>query len=129
MFLKFCDPQPQLLEILDILDKFRQLSGLKTNVSKTKYALFGNAIDSQNISNETKVTCETEPFRLLGIYLNGNLDRLDINWEKAIKSIKTEIGIWSSTKLSTTAKVNITKTCLLSKITHIATIPPSPNQV
>ena len=127
MFLKFCDPQTQLLEILDILDKFRQLSGLKTNVSKTKYALFGNAIDSPNISNETQVTCETDTLRLLGIYLNGNLDHLDINWEKAIKSIKTELGMWSSTRLSTTAKVNITKTCLLSKITHIATILPLPS--
>ena len=58
--------------------------------------------------------------------MNGNLDSLDINWEKAIKSIKTEIGIWSSTKLSTTAKVNINKAYLLSKITHIATILPLP---
>ena len=126
MFLKFCNPQTQLLEILNILENFRQLSGLKTNVSKTKYALFGNAIDSPEISKETRVTCETEPYRLLGIYLNGNVDNLDINWEKAIKAIKTEIGIWSSTELSTTAKVNITKACLLSKITHIATILPLP---
>ena len=126
MFIKFCDQQSQLLEILDILEKFRQLSGLKTNVSKTKYALFGNAVDSPDISKETQVTCETEPFRLLGIYLNGNLDKLDINWERAIKSIKTKIGIWSSTKLSTTAQINITKACLLSKITHISTILPLP---
>ena len=127
MFLKFCNPQAQLLEVLEILEKFRSLSGLKTNVSKTKYALFGNAVDSIEITEKTKITCEKEPFRLLGIYLNGNLDCLDINWERAIKSIKAEIGMWSSTKLSTTAKVNITKTCLLSKITHISTILPLPN--
>ena len=126
MFLKFCNPQTQLLEILNILEKFRKLSGLRTNVSKTKYALFGNAIDSPDISSNTKITCETEPFRLLGIYLNGNLDKLDINWEKAIKAIKTEIGLWSTMKLTTTAKINITKTCLLSKITHFATILPLP---
>ena len=103
------------------------LSGLKTNVSKTKYTLFGNAIDNPDITKETKITCESEPFRLLRIYLNGNLDNLDINWEKAIKSIKTEIGMWSSTKLSTTANINITKACLLSKIIRIATILPLPN--
>ena len=104
LFMKFCNPKSQLLEALDILERFRQLSGLKTNVSKTKYALFGNAVDSPNISKKTKITCETDPFRLLGIYLNGNINALDMNWEKAKKDIKTEIGIWCSTKLSTTPR-------------------------
>ena len=89
--MKFCNPESQLLEALDILERFRQLSGLKTNVSKTKYDLFGNAVDSPNISRETKITCETDPFRLLGIFLNGNLDALDINWERAIKAIKLRL--------------------------------------
>ena len=105
MFLKFCDPQTQLLEILNILNNFRQLSGLKTNVSKTKYALFANAIDSPDISKETRVTCETKPFRLLGIYLNGNLDSLDINWEKAIKAIKTETVSYTHLTLPTILRV------------------------
>ena len=102
--------------------------GLKTNVLKTKYALFGNAEDLPEIEAKTGFSLEPNPFRLLGIYLTGNLDKLDVNWEKAIKAMKTEIGAWSTMKLTTTAKVNITKTCLLSKFTHIATILPLPSK-
>ena len=40
--------------------------------------------------------------------------------------MRSEIGAWSILKLSNTAKVNITKACLLSKFTHIATILPLP---
>ena len=126
LFIKHLHPEAQLTEILRILAEFRTLSGLKTNVLKTKYALFGNAVDSPLITATTGITIETAPFRLLGIYLNGNLDSLQLNWDKAIKAMRTEIGIWSTLKLSSTAKVNITKACLLSKFTHIATILPLP---
>ena len=50
LFIKYSHPEVQLAEILRILNKFRELSGLKTNVLKTKYALFGNAIDSPEIT-------------------------------------------------------------------------------
>ena len=126
VFIKYFHPEAQLSEILKILTKFRTLSGLTTNVLKTKYALFGNAIDSPQITPLTGFTLEDAPFRLLGIYLTGKLDKLELNWEKAIKAMRSEIGAWSTLKLTHTAKVNITKTCLLSKFTHIATILPLP---
>ena len=53
LFIGYCNPQTQLLEILAILENFRKLSGLKTNVSKTKYTHFGNAVDSLDISKDT----------------------------------------------------------------------------
>ena len=126
LFIEYFHPEAQLSEILRILTKFRNLSGLKTNVLKTKYALFGNAIDSPQITPLTGFTLEDAPFRLLGIYLTGKLDKLELNWDKAIKAMRSEIGAWSTLKLTHTAKVNITKTCLLSKFNHIATILPLP---
>ena len=104
------------------------LSGLTTNVSKTKYALFGNAPDDQQITPTTGITIENSPFRLLGITLTGDLKHLDINWHKAIKAVRQEIFQWSTIRLTTTAKVNITKTCLLSKFTHLATALPLPKK-
>ena len=81
-------------EILNILVQFQGLSGLQTNVLKTKYALFGNAVNDPGIETTTGFSLELDPFRLLGIYLTGDLHKLDINWKKAIKAIKTKIGIW-----------------------------------
>ena len=126
--MRYLNPTTQLTSILNILTQFQNLSGLQTNVLKTKYALFGHAINDPEIENITGFSLEPNPFRLLGIYLTGNLDNLDINWQKAIKAIKTEIGVWSTTKLPTTAKLSITKTCLLSKLTRIASILPLPKK-
>merc|ERR1712081_66496 len=114
--------------ILDILNRFKELSGLTTNVSKTKYALFGNAPDNLQITPTTGFTTENSHFRLLGITLTGDLKHLDINWLNAIKAVRLEIFQWSTIRLTTTAKVNVTKTCLLSKFTHLATALPLPNK-
>ena len=79
LFLAYNHPTQQLTHILDILDKFKALSGLTTNVSKTKYALFGNAPDNLQITPNTGFTIERSPFRLLGITLTRDLEHLDIN--------------------------------------------------
>ena len=91
--------------MLNILTQFQELSGLHTNVTKTKYALFGNAKDDCQIQANTGFALDPDPFRLLGVYMTGNLDKLEMNWQKAIQAIRTEIGIWSTIKPSTTAKV------------------------
>ena len=128
IFLKFLNPSTQLSNILEILTQFQKLSGLKTNVAKTKYALFGHAQNDLQIQTLTGFSIEPKPFRLLGVYMTGNLDQLELNWKKAINAVRTEIGMWSTIKLSTTAKVNITKICLLSKFTHFASILPLPSK-
>merc|ERR1711954_435508 len=112
-FLAYNHPTQQLIHILDILDKFKALSGFTTNVSKTKYALFGNAPDNLQITPTTGFTIENSCFRLLGITLTGDLKHLDINWHKAVKAVRLDIFQWSIIRLTTTAKVNVTKTCLL----------------
>ena len=74
-----CSIKLILTHILDILNTFKALPGLTTNVSKTKYALFGNAPDILQITPTTGITIENSPFRLLGITLTGDLKHLDIN--------------------------------------------------
>merc|ERR1711954_285664 len=101
-------PTQQLSHILHILDNFKTLSGLTTNVSKTKYALFGNAPNNQQITPTTGFTIERYPFKLLEITLTGDLEHLDINWSKAVKAVRHEIFQWSTIRLTTTATVNIT---------------------
>merc|ERR1711954_599809 len=115
LFLAYNHPTQQFTHILDILNKFKALSGLTTNVSKTRYALFGNPPDNLQITPTTGFTIGNSPFRLLGITLTGDLKHSDINWLKAIKAVRQDILQWSTIRLTTTAKVNITKTCLLSK--------------
>ena len=49
LFLKYLNPTTQLTNILNILNRFQALFGLQTNVLKTKFALFGNAINDPEI--------------------------------------------------------------------------------
>merc|ERR1712082_490658 len=69
LFLAYNHPTQQLSHILHILDNFKKLSGLSTNVSKTKYALFRNAPDNLLTTPTTGFTIEPSTFRLLGITL------------------------------------------------------------
>ena len=116
----------QIKTIVATMAKFKEFSGLAINVSKTKYALFGNAQNPPEITPLTKISLEDKPFRLLGIYFTGTLNELDINWNRAIANARQEIYEWNSINPTTTGRVNIAKACIMSKFTHIAAILPNP---
>jgi len=126
LFIQSPNAIPQLQEILKIMEQFQQISGLEINVDKTKYALFGNAQNDPNITLQTALKLENDPFRLLGIHLTGNLDQLEINWTMALKSAKAEIVAWNLKRSTPHGKANIVKSNVLSKFTHIAMALPTP---
>ena len=121
-------PKQKLFHIFKILRKIKTISGLTSNISKTKYALFGHTPDDHTITPSTGISIEKTRFHLLGITLNGDLKNIYIKCHNAIKAVRTEIFQWLTIKLTAYAKVNITKTCLLSKFTHIATTLPLPKK-
>ena len=94
IFIKYTNPTTQINAILKIMTEFKKLSGLSINVSKTKYALFGNAKDCPSITQNTLVEREKKPFRLLGIILTGDLNELQINWDKTLDSARLEAYQW-----------------------------------
>ena len=127
LYINNTNPTSQLTEILTIMKQFEEISGLQINVDKTKYALFGQAQDDPLITATTGLKQEKLPFRLLGIHLSGNLDKLDTNWDNALESAKTEIAAWSSKQTTPHGKANIIKSNVLSKFTHLAmALPPPP---
>ena len=106
-FIKYTNPTSQINAILNIMTEFKKLSGLSINVSKTRYALFGNAIDCPSITQHTLVEKENKPFRLLGIILTGDLNELQINWDKTLDKARLEAYQWIPLNPSTTAKVKV----------------------
>ena len=59
IFMKYMNPTKQINSILNIMQEFKPLSGLSINVSKTKYALLGNAKDCPSITQNTLVKKRT----------------------------------------------------------------------
>ena len=53
---------------------------------------------------------------------------MDENYDKALKSMRTELFRWTRKRLSIQGKVNVIKTYALSKFTHIAAILPNPGK-
>ena len=95
-------------------------------MDKTKYALFGQAQNDPLITPATGLKQEENHFRLPGIQLSGDLDRLEINWNTALDSAKLEIAAWSSKQTTPQGKANIIKSNVLSKFTHLAMALPTP---
>ena len=157
--------EQQITQLLNIFKDFQEISGLKININKTKYVLFGtNGTNSSKPKNgknpiKQKTTNRTNPnilsyttqeqstngtnpklnipidpeeeehFKLLGIYLNANLEELEHNWLKALSSTRKEAFRWAPIRTTYFGRANIARTCLIAKFTHIAAVipPPKPN--
>ena len=102
--------------LFELLDRFRNISGLKINCSKTE----GMWIGSLKI-----------PIKALGVYFThvqkllkkkNSIERLD--------SIKTLIiSIWSFRGLSIYGKVTIIKSFLIPKFIYVCWLLPTPKEI
>ena len=113
-------------KLLEIFLEFKAISGLTINIGKTKYVTFGSRTKHIQPSNSPFEKLKEDHFKLLGIKLNPSLTKLDINWSDALDKARKEIFRWKDTKTSVFGRINIIKTCVLSKFNHIATIIPQP---
>ena len=123
----FLEPTSQnLLNIINILKTFFQVSGLKVSASKSKAVWFGSR------SGSTEVLCPylglqwAHNFELLGIKFDSNLEHMHINFTEKIEKIERVLKNWSFRYLTPFGKVTIVKTFGLSKLSHVALIMPNP---
>ena len=110
-------------------ERFKRISGLTINIGKTKYVMFGPTRKHLQPTNTPFEKLKSKSsFKLLGIKLNPDLENLDINWRDAIDKARKETFRWKGIKTSVFGRVNIVKTCILSKFNHIAAIVPQPSK-
>ena len=80
------EPKHRILrKIVEILDKFKEISGLNISVSKTKAVWFG-----QNWNSDEKLCPDLQlkwvkNFKLLGINFNNNLNDIEQNFANKIE--------------------------------------------
>ena len=126
IFLSLQNIEFQLQNLHQIFLEFKTLSGLTTNVGKTKYVIIGNP-PLHMFPSLNPFSLDTDPyFRLLGINLNPQLTNLDQNWLDALSDARKESFAWAKVDTTIFGRVNIARTSLLSKFTHIAAILPPP---
>ena len=93
----FLDGSKQSLEeILQELETFADISGLKTNFDKTQVVWIGaKKYSTDSIKTRWKLSWGTTQFKLLGVIFNVDLDKIvDINYKDKIAQVKNLIKIW-----------------------------------
>ena len=67
-----------------------------------------------------------QKFTLLGVEIDNKLKKLDENFKKRAKKIKTKIILWRKYNLSTVGNLSISKTFLISQLGYLLSMLECP---
>ena len=125
----FLSPNSEnLRQVINILDNFYNLSGLKISISKTKAVWFGKDYNSnQKLCPDINLNW-CKQFTLLGINFDNNLDDIEINFFNTVRKMEKIISNWFYRYLTPYGKVTVIKTLGLSMLSHVALIIPNPSK-
>ena len=115
-------------KIVEILESFHKISGLKISVSKTKAVWFGS-----NYNSNYKLCPELElnwvkNFKLLGLNFDNNLESMESNFSDKLREIEKMLACWLYRYITPYGKITIIKSLALSKLSHVALIIPNPSK-
>ena len=112
----------------ELLDRFRSISGLKINCSKTEGMWIGSLKESKE--EHFGIKRPKIPIKALGVYFTYDQKLLkEKNFIERLDSIKKLINIWSSRGLSIYGKVTIIKSFLIPKFVYVCSLLPTPKEI
>jgi hypothetical protein len=117
-------------KIVELLEQFYAISGLKTNIEKTIAYRLGKNQDLDIPENHLDLHWGKFPINLLGITISKDKDVLKTeNFTKRIENIESLTRIWSSRNLSMKGKLTIINTLLIPKLIYPCTILDVPADI
>ena len=114
--------------VINILNSFFRISGLKVSPSKTKAVWFGSRYGSNEILCPDLGLKWVQKFTLLGIQFDGGLEGMEKNFNDKIDKMEKLFGNWSFRYLTPFGKATVVKSLGLSKLSHIALVLPDPSK-
>ena len=113
-----------LRALINILDDFHLLSGLKINLSKCKAVWIGNRrFENRIICSDLKIIWSNK-FRLLGINFDADLSKMDTNFVDKIEEIKKLYKSWLYRSLTPIGRITVIKSMAIPKLSHVALVCP-----
>ena len=114
--------------ILEETNKFKKLSGLEINTSKTKVFLVGGGEMGHNERIETY--CKDKGLevdgeaKLLGYTLSSENKEITVqkNWSEIIEKMNSQVRIWGLYNLTLPGRINIAKCMILSQIVFFGSV-------
>ena len=124
----FLNPDVSSIEgVMQELNEFSKVSGLKINVGKTKCLPIGSDVNTSPMK-DLGVTIVNE-LKILGITFNRtNKDLSSNNVAAILPSITKEIAQWRRRNLTLLGKITVVKSLLISKLAHVLTSLPDPSE-
>ena len=127
----FLDGSPATMDgILQELDFFANISGLKINFSKTKMIWIGSKKFSKEVFHHSrwKLDWQSTKFELLGVNFSLNLDEmLDLNYNTRLIDIKNTLCQWRRRMLTPIGRLTVIKTLIIPKMNHLILTLPNPD--
>ena len=119
-----------LLAILNTLEIFGSLSGLKVNTDKTKIIWLGKKKHSQDMYDTLKkLDWGATEFNLLGLQFSVDLTKMTtLNFNLALVKINKILNRWKKWNLSPFGKIVVIKTFVISTLNHMFASLPSPDK-
>ena len=110
--------------LFQVLDLFKDISGLKINSTKTEGMWIGAS--KENKAKPLGIKWPNEPIKALGVYFTYDPKLLkENNFIQRLDSVKKLINIWSSRGLSVYGKVTIIKSFLIPKFVYVCSVLPT----
>ena len=101
-----------------IISSFSKISGLHANLDKTHVMPIGPDSNPENVLCPDLGLSWTDSFKLLGMDISSDLSLLNRNMEKKLIRVESLIAIWEKRHLTTTGRVSIAKSVLLSQLVY-----------
>ena len=116
-----------IIAVLDELTKFSDVSGLKTNVEKTKCLAIGKDVNKKALSDLGLNV--VNDLKILGIlFSESNKNITDTNFATILPNIEKDIAQWRRRNLSLIGKITVVKSLLVSKLVHVMSALPNPSE-
>lgn len=105
--------------VMRILQLYHEWCGLAINMTKTACVHIGARLNDPKLCPEMDLEWP-DSFPLLGITFTKDIDELYNNFEKPLEKMEKEIELWKARVQTPAGRINIFKSMLLSKFTHLS---------
>jgi exonuclease III len=124
----FLSDLDSLKEVFNILDMFKQCSGLKANREKSEAIWIGS---SSNFRHKPMgIKWPDEPIKCLGVYIENNYQQMiDNNFKKCLEKIENILKTWGLRKMTLKGKIVVVNTMIISQLIYLCSVIATPQWV
>lgn len=125
----FLNDEESGFEVLNIMQSFHSLSGLKINLNKTEAIWIGSKRNHK--PGTLPVKWSRGDFFTLGIWFNSEDENnvINKNLKTKLEDLKVTLNLWKMRNLSLLGKILVTKSLALSKLVYVASVIPIPDNI